>query len=325
MSVLTSSAVNGSTFLACVPHVPLVSLQEEAVNAPFWEAYHARVRQFKQFDPELVIVFGGDHYDSIFLKMMPQFVIGQIAEAIADCGGYAGKLAVPRDIAAACARHMVDHRFDVNVSYAMELDHGFSNVLHHFIGELDAKPVLPVHINSLSDPQPTFRRCRELGAEIGRFAATLGKRVAFLGSGGLSHQTDFIFPQYDSAPNEDVRNYIVHGGVPGGISRQKWMNDIDGGMQNLSADLQAGTFKAPWINREWDEQFLATFASGDLSAFDSWTDADVQAAAGYGGGEVRQWIAAAAAAQAAGGGVVEIDFYSSDTTFAVGAGIAHAI
>jgi 2,3-dihydroxyphenylpropionate 1,2-dioxygenase len=324
MSAVTSSNATGKTYLACVPHVPLVSMQEQAVNAEFWATYNARVAQFKEFDPELVIVFGGDHYDSIFLKMMPQFVIGHIAEALNDCGGYAGKLDVPRDIATACAKHLVQNAFDINVSYAMELDHGFSNVLHHFIGELDARPVLPVHINSISDPQPTFKRCRQFGEEIGRFAATLNKRVAFLGSGGLSHQTDFIFPQYDTAPNEEVRNYIVHGGAQGGISRQKWMDDIEGGMTNLSADLQNGSFKAPWINNEWDREFLAILASGDLTRFDSWTDEVVLAAAGYGGGEVRQWIAAAAAAQAAGAGQVRIDYYSPDTTFAVGAGIVHA-
>lgn len=324
MSAVTSSASAGSTYLACVPHVPLVSMQEQAVNPAFWAAYHARVRQFQEFDPELVIVFGGDHYDSIFLKMMPQFVVGQIAEAVGDCGGYAGRLNVPRDIASACATHLVRNLFDINVSYAMELDHGFSNVLHHFIGALDAKPVLPIHINSLCDPQPTFKRCRQLGAEIGCFAASLNKRVAFLGSGGLSHQTNFIFPQYDTAPSDEVRNYIVHGGAQGGITREQWMADVDSGMKNLSADLQAGRFKAPWINSQWDREFLDIFGSGDLSGFDDWTDEQVQAAAGYGGGEIRQWIAAAAAAQAAGSGAVVVDYYSADTTFAVGAAVAHA-
>lgn len=324
MSTVTASNGSGKTFLACVPHVPLVSMQEHKVNPEFWAAYNARVEEFKKFDAELVIVFGGDHYDAIFLKMMPQFVVGQIAEAIQDCGGYPGRLAVPRDIAAACATHLVQNDFDINVSYAMEVDHGFTNVLHHFIGKLDAKPVLPIHINSLVDPQPTFRRCRQLGEEIGRFAATLNKRVAFLGSGGLSHQTDFIFPQYDTAPNEDVRNYLVHGGDKGAISRQKWMDDIGAGMEKFSTELQDGSFKAPWINQKWDQEFLENFASGDLARFDQLTDQEVLEAAGYGGGEVRQWIAAAAAAKAAGGGKIVVDYYSPDTTFAVGAGIAHS-
>ncbi|SFB34586.1 2,3-dihydroxyphenylpropionate 1,2-dioxygenase [Collimonas sp. OK607] len=324
MSAVTSTNGSGKAFLACAPHVPIVSMQEHKVNPEFWAAYNARVEEFKKFDPELVIIFGGDHYDGIFLKLTPQFVIGQIAEGMQDCGGYPGRLAVPRDIAAACATHLVQNDFDINVSYAMEVDHGFTNMLHHFIGELDAKPVLPIHINSIVDPQPTFRRCRQIGEEIGRFAATLNKRVAFLGTGGLSHQTDFIFPQYDTAPNENVRDYIVHGGTKGAITRQKWFDDVRTDMEKFSADLEDGSFKAPWINSKWDQEFLEILASGDLTRFDQWTNEDVLAAAGYGGGEIRQWITAAAAAQTAGAGKVLVDYYSPDTKFGIGIGIAHS-
>ncbi|MFP3566245.1 hypothetical protein [Paraburkholderia sp. SIMBA_030] len=316
---------SGRGYLACVPHVPLVAVQGRDANRDFWTVYDDRVREFKEFDPELVIVFGGDHYDGIHLKLMPQFVVGQIATALNDCGGYPGRLDIPRDVAAAAATYLVEHDFDVATSFAMEVDHGFSNVLHHFLGELDAKPVLPIHINTIADPRPTFRRCRQIGEEIGRFARTLNKRVAFLGSGGLSHQTDFIFPQYDTAPNEVVRDYIVHGGSHGALSRDKWMADVGTGMDKLSGDLLSGSFHAPWINEDWDKKFLDALTSGDLKVFDSWTDADVLKAAGYGGGEIRQWIAAVSAAQAfCDGSRLTVDYYSPDTTLAVGVGIVHA-
>jgi 2,3-dihydroxyphenylpropionate 1,2-dioxygenase len=315
----------GAVYLACVPHVPLISVQGRSANADFWQAYDERVREFREFEPELVVVFGGDHYDGIHLNLMPQFVVGQIAQALNDCGGYPGKLDIPRDIAARAARHLVDRDYDVATSYAMEVDHGFSNVLHHFLGALDAKPVLPIHVNSIADPRPTFRRCRQLGEELGRFAATLNKRVAFLGSGGLSHQTDFIFPQYDTAPNETVRDYIVTGGQVGSLTRDRWMLDISDGMDRLSGELLEGRFKAGWINREWDERFLRILSDGALEDFDSWTDEEVLEAGGYGGGEVRQWIAAAAAAKACGAGPFQVDFYSAETTLAVGVGIVHAV
>ena len=313
-------------YLACVPHVPLTSVQERKDNPEFWRAYDERVQEFRDFDPDLVVVFGGDHYDGMHLKLMPQFVVGQVAQALNDCGGYPGPLDIPLDIAGRAVNHLVEHEFDVATSFAMEVDHGFSNVLHWFLGELNAKPVLPIHINSLVDPRPTFRRCRLLGEEIGRFARTLGKKVAFLGSGGLSHQTDFIFPQFHNAPNEDVKEYIVHGGARGGvISRDKWMQDISEGMDKLSGQLLDGSFHASWINEAWDRQFLEVLASGDLERFDSWTDADVLKAAGYGGSEVRQWIAAAAAHQAYDrSATIHVDYYSPDTTLAVGVAVVHA-
>lgn len=318
-----SSARQPAFYVACVPHVPLLSMQERAVNPAFWDAYEDRIAELKAFDPDLVVVFGGDHYDGMHLKLMPTFVIGHIATGLGDCGGYTGQLDVPLDIATACSSFLVAQGFDIATSYAMEVDHGFTNVIHNFLGALDAKPVLPVHINSMCDPKPTFKRCRELGEAVGRFAATLGKRVAFLGSGGLSHQTDFIFPQYGTAPNETVRDYIVHGGAPGQITRDKWMADIQGAMGVLNGQLLANEFEAPWINRAWDESVLEVVASGDLKRFDAWECQEVTRAAGYGGGEIRQWIAALAAAQAAGVQQIGVDYYSDKTKLVVGAGVAH--
>lgn len=312
-----------AAFVACVPHVPLLALQAREVNPGLWRAYEQRVAEFKVFDPDLVVVFGGDHYDGVHLKMMPTFAIAHAACGLDDCGGFPGRFDVPLDVAQACSRAVVDDGFDIATSYALEVDHGFTNVTHNFLGALDAKPVLPVLINAIADPKPTFKRCRQFGEAIGRFAATLGRRVAFLGSGGLSHQTDFIFPQYNTAPNEAVRDFIVHGGAQGEISRAKWMGDIQHGMDGLSADLVSGKFKAPWINKAWDERFMATFAAGDLAQFDDWNCDEVTRVAGYGGGEIRQWIAAAAAAQAMGVDRLHADYYSDASKLAVGVGVAH--
>jgi 2,3-dihydroxyphenylpropionate 1,2-dioxygenase len=320
---VTASPNLGSAYLACVPHVPLLSMQEKQQNPALWQAYDARVTEFEAFDPQVVIVFGGDHYSNIHLKLAPTFLVGHVAQAIDDCGGTPGTLDVPMALSTKLADALVTDGFDIATSYAMVVDHGFSNVLGAFLrGKLNARPVIPVHINSLSDPRPTMKRCRELGEAIGRWARSTGKRVAFLGSGGLSHQTNFIFPQYDTAPDQTVRDFIVHGG--GEISPEKWHGDIEAGMGKLSADLVSGEFKAPWINKEWDERFLQILGSGDLTGFDGWTDAEVLEAAGYGGGEIRMWIAAAAAGLAAGAPDITVDYYSDETTFAVGAGVAHS-
>jgi 2,3-dihydroxyphenylpropionate 1,2-dioxygenase len=321
---MSDSTTRSEAYLACVPHVPLLAMQEREINAEFWSAYEARVAELNAFDPDLVVVFGGDHYDNLFLNLAPQFLLGHVAEAVADCGGRAGKLDVPLEISRQCARFLVEDGFDIATSYAMSVDHGFSNVLANFLGELDARPVLPIHVNSLSDPRPTLRRCRQLGEAVGRFADTLGKRVAFLGSGGLSHQTDFIFPQYDTAADQTVRDYIVSGGSRGPISREAWMAEVRQGMNGLNTQLLDEDLKVPWINAEWDHAFLESFTSGDLTRFDSWTDEDILASAGYGGGEVRMWVAAAAAARAAGAGDLVLDYYSAETTLAVGLGVVHS-
>lgn len=273
----------------------------------------------------MVFVFGGDHYDNVFLNLIPQFMIGHRAHALDDCGGKPGVLDVPMEISRPLASHLTEAGFDIATSYDMGLDHGFSNVLGLFLGELDSRPVVPVYINTIADPRPTMRRCRELGTAIGAFAAGLGKRVAFLGSGGLSHETDMIFPQYDTAPNKIVRDYIVSGGAAGKLTRQEYIDNVQNAMDGINDQLLRGeVVDGSFVSREWDEKFLAALGSGDLSQFDSWTDAEIRAGGGSGDAEIRLWVAAAAAAAQAGARHVVIDYYSDDSTLGIGAGVAHS-
>ena len=48
-------------------------------------------------------------------------------------------------------------------------------------------PILPIFVNAAAPPVPTYRRARQLGELVGRFAMCSGKRVLFAASGGLSH------------------------------------------------------------------------------------------------------------------------------------------
>ena len=215
-------------------------LPDRAINQPFWDAYAAQAEAFRAFDPELVFVFGADHYSGQHMRLMPSFAIGHSAEAIADDGGFPGKLDVPLDLSLACARHLIEAEIDIATSYAMEVDHGFSAVIGHFTGAIGARPVIPVFVNALAAPRPTFRRCRMLGEAIGEFASRLGKRVAFLGSGGLSHETGDVFPQYLEAADQRTRDYLLHGGTRGDLTRDKWLAEMHGGLQFVNKMLPNG-------------------------------------------------------------------------------------
>lgn len=320
---MLTPANSGRAFAACVPHAPLVKLQEgqKWASPDFWQAYDACVAAFDAFDPELVIVFGSDHYSNLHLKLMPGFMIGHRAEAIGDSGGIPGRLDVPMELTLALSHHLVGIGFDVATSYAMRVDHGFSNVLNFFLhGRLDSRPVIPVFVNALAEPRPRLARCRALGDAIGAWTTTTGKRVAFLGSGGLSHKTGAFFPQFHTAPDDRVRHYIVHGGSDQGITEADWHDDISGKMYRASAGRIAGN-RASTINPDWDRRFLADVASGELTRFDRWTDEDILREGGEGGSEIRMWVAALAAGEAAGGGTPVIDYYSDDTSIGVGAAV----
>ncbi|WP_375202243.1 DODA-type extradiol aromatic ring-opening family dioxygenase [Hyphococcus sp.] len=311
-------------FCACVPHAPMLKLQARHHNEDFWAEYDRLVSEFQKYEPELVIVFGGDHVNTMHLSLMPSFVIGQSAEAIEDWGGAPGALDVPADLAIDLADNLVEKEFDIATSYAMKVDHGFSAVLEAFlVGRLDSIPVIPVFINSHYRPRPSLKRCRELGEAIGSWASSLGKRVAFLGSGGLSHDVSMIFPQYEDAPNEDVRDIMVHGHEKLGLNLQESLETVRQIMTGHAEDLLKGGESPVAANPDWDKKFLDAFA-GDLRAFDAWTDELVLAGGGSGGGEVRMWIAAGAASLAAGSSPIEIDFFTPQSTLGFGLGLAHA-
>lgn len=315
---------DSKVYLACVPHVPLLYMQDESQNPELWAAYGERIKEFREFDPEVVIIFGGDHYSGVFLNLMPTFMIGHIAEAVKDCGGTPGKLNVPLDLSEACANHLMEREFDVAFSYDLKIDHGFSNALGLFLdNDIDSVPVIPVFINSICNPRPTIKRCRQIGEAIGDFAKSLNKRVAIIGSGGLSHQTKDFFPEYAAAVDPNIKDYIVTGGKSGEINFNVWNDNIQKGMDTINHELCENGFKVPWINEQWDKKFLADFTSGDLSKLDSYKDDEILKEAGYGGGEIRMWVAAAAAGVNAGVGMINMDFYSADTKLAIGAGIAH--
>jgi len=309
---------------ACVPHLPFITLQERDLNARFWEAYEALAADLRAFAPELVFVFGADHYEGQHMKSMPTFQVGHSARAIDDCGGFPGELTVPQDIARACAEFLVSADFDISVSYEMEVDHGFSNVIHYMLGSVDAYPVVPIFVNALSHPRPSFRRCRQFGHAVGTFAATLGKRVAFLGSGGLSHETGDIFPQVFEARDPALRDFLIHGGTKGALSREEWRRNLNAGLGEVNKLLEQRVPGVGNVKKDWDRQFVHLLASGDLTAFDAWEDEQVFRAAGNGAGEVREWLAALAAARAAGATEIVVDHYEADTCIGVAAVVVHA-
>lgn len=320
---MTSSASSPRAYLGCVPHVPFTVLQDRALNAPFWAAYRAQAERIAALDPDLVIAFGSDHYSGMHLAMMPSFAVGMAAEAVADDGGFPGKLNVPADLAYACAAHVVEAGIDIATSHAMEVDHGFSAPLNHYFGGIAARPVIPVFINALAEPRPTFRRCRMLGEAVGDWAARSGLKVAIIGTGGLSHETGEVFPQVREVQDPRTREYLLHGGRTGDLSRDQWLADLHDGLQVVNGLLLDHTPGVGEIRPDWDAEFIRLFTGGDMTVFDGWSDDEVLAAGGNGAGEVRMWIAAAAAAGRMGVKDITVDYLSHELPMGVCAVVVH--
>jgi 2,3-dihydroxyphenylpropionate 1,2-dioxygenase len=314
--------------MACASHSPLyyfparVSESYTAVR----DAIAAERNRIEQFDPELIILFGGDHYGGHQMAAMPAFCVGVEATALADVGGTPGPLRVPREVAVQAVDALRRDNIDVAVSYAMEVDHGFSLALDTLARGLTTYPVLPIFVSCIQPPFVPFHRARALGEAVGRYAVSLPyERVLFMGTGGLSHDPEFLFPTIDDVSDE-WRPYILSGNRQAKVSQQSWID------YEIAAHKQGATMliddsvpmETYGIKEKWDREFLKQYCGGDLAAFDHWSPSEVAKNPGIGAVEVLSWIAAAAAMKTATGRAPTEMFHRPCREIGIGFGIAEA-
>lgn len=304
--------------LICCSHSPLmvtgIEETEADVQAQFFRELDSCAAALHKFNPDLVVVFGPDHFNGFFYELMPAFCIGTAAEGTKDWHLESGALRVPRELAMDCARYLHSRDIDVAISHAMKVDHGITIPLFKLTGSLARYEVLPVFINCAADPRPSFRRVRAFGAAMGAFLARQDMRVTLVGSGGLSH--DPPTPRIDhSAPEKTERLVIRH------TPTQEDYDARENRVIKAARDLVVG--KGPCLppSEQWDRDFLDTMLSGQYEAFDTMTDAEIDSVAGFGAHEVRTWVAAAAAAREMGHVRSELRYYHLVPEWITGMGI----
>jgi 2,3-dihydroxyphenylpropionate 1,2-dioxygenase len=248
----------------------------------------------RDFAPEQIIQFSPDHFHGFHYDVMPSFCVGVAARSYGDWGTTAGPLAVDETHALDLLDALREADLDAAVSFDMIVDHGFIQIWETMFGRFDNLPIIPVFVNAIGYPLPTYRRARSLGAAVGRFAASSGRRVLFAASGGLSH--DPVVPKIRGATPE-LRNRLIgrtHFGPEEQAARERAV---------YSAGAAAARGEGPCrpLNSDWDRHFLEMLARRDWEGIDALTAVQVARDAGAGANEVLAWVAAAAATEAAGG------------------------
>jgi len=218
-----------------------------------------------RFDPELVVLFGGDHRRA-FRHVVPAFGVALSASILAESPHPAGELIVPSATARALVEHLLGDGFDVAACRDIGLDHAFAQPLRDLFGRTDAKPVIPVAVNCATAPLPTGRRVAEFGAAVGRFLDRLDQRILVIGTGGLSH----------SPPSLEVDAYD--------ISDEDRVRIIAEGMAEARTRIRP----------DWDHEVLQAVSGWDVAALARLIDC-AHERAGAGAGEIRTWVAAGAA------------------------------
>ncbi|BDB20766.1 2,3-dihydroxyphenylpropionate/2,3-dihydroxicinnam ic acid 1,2-dioxygenase [Pseudomonas sp. CYM-20-01] len=276
--------------LCALSHSPLFGINNpgpETLDSV--ESALGTMRAFvRDFDPELTVIFGPDHFNGVFYDMMPAFCIGSGAISVGDWGTEPGPLPVDREAARRLVRAVLDAGIDVAQSERMLVDHGIVQSLEFLFGKQMTQPLIPVFVNAVGLPLGPLQRIRLLGEAIGREITSWDRRVLVIASGGLSH--DPPIPRLEGATPE-VAARLIDGRNPSPeIRTQRQQRVIAAGKAHALGD---SAFQP--INPAFDAQIMATLASGCLTDADHWSNEWIESSGGHSGHEIRAWLAAFAA------------------------------
>ena len=241
--------------------------------ARIYDAFGTVRDEIADLAPDAVLIIATDHQKAFPLEGVPQFSIGvgPTAKGLGDAGVPACEVPVQQALAADLLEGMVERGVDLAFTERVAIDHSFVVPLMLLTPDFDV-PIVPVMVNCNVPPRPTFERSYQVGRILGEAArASRDARVVLVGTGGLSHWVG----------DEERWEYLARPAGTRIADRDRFPVEID----------DTGE-----INSEWDRAFLETLHRGEADRFvTEWTAEQVEAAAGNGAQEVRNWVLAAGA------------------------------
>lgn len=280
-------------FAAAVGHtaqlVRSADLLSEHQRETVYGALERLRRELREADPDAIVVFGGDHYNSFFLDNMPSVCIGVGNRTDTWGDGGVPKYEVPLHgpLGFQLAEQLLDHGFDLSVSRRMRLDHGFACPLHFLAPEMDRR-IVPILINTIAPPLAPPRRAYELGRVLGDLvrSSTAAQRVAVLGTGGLSHSLPIPHPDDPVAENEQtLRSQMLDGRQDPSKLTQLLIERIK----------RVGDSGEVRFSEAFDRQVLAALCRGAAPQLAARSSSWIAQHGGNGGQEIRNWLAVAGA------------------------------
>lgn len=263
-----SNQEDSPSMVVCASHSPLIDTTDGGAGGSEFLAAVERTRQdITQFAPELVVFFGPDHARAL-QNLVPAVTVVTSAVGYGDWGTPKDPYDVDADLGRALAQHLLSNKFDAALGAGMALDHGFGQTFVQLFDTLGAIPCLPVLLNCARPPLASVSRMIDVGQAVGEFVRSNGRRVLFVGSGGLSHQPPSLQKDAMAGLSENEREALARSTV---------------------------TDAARYINPEWDQTFLENLTTSSWDQLRRITD-DELFGVGAGTHEVRTWVAAWAAA-----------------------------
>ena len=182
------------SFACAASHAPGITAWAEAAPPAQKERVYGAFGELRaQLDAsgaEILVLLTSEHWANFFLDHMGAFCVGR---AETYTGPIEPWLKIERTQVrgdAALATEILETAYERGIepsfAYELQFDHGTMVPLSLINPKMDL-PVVPVLFNTLAVPQPTARRCLELGRVIGEIAARSPRRIGLIATGGLSH------------------------------------------------------------------------------------------------------------------------------------------
>ena len=276
----------------------------------------AMTRRFvENFEPDVAIVFGPDHFHGFLYSLMPAYCVGRAATAQGDYGLPTGPIPVDRVLADAVIDASMAQSIDIAVTEDYRADHGIVQPLDLLFGGVENLPIVPIFLNSVAHPLVPPQRIRQFGSAVGSVIADSDQRVLIIGSGGLSHSPPV--PAFADAA-ADVRQRLTHG------LDEEARAAHEARVYAAARAFADGDLDLIPLNPAWDQLVMETLHRGDFDAVDRWTTDWCQDNGGTSAHEIRTWIAAFAALAQAGPFQIEQSYYRAIDAWIAGFGITTA-
>lgn len=306
------------TAAACMSHSPLLDRNraDPAVEQAWGDAVAFAGQFLAETKPDYCVVFYPDHLNGFLYNLLPAFCIGAAGRSLGDFGTVPGVMDIPEDAAADCAAYCLAHDIDVALSYAMEIDHGAVQPVEALAAHGVPTRFIPIFINCAAPPRPSFSRARTLGRVVGEWAKGRSERIAFIGSGGLSH--DPPQPKIKDAVG-GVADRLRHGVALSHADRLTRQHRVhqEGRVFPTNSSLRP-------LEPEWDRSLMDAFEAGQLDLLDTMDDEALTAKGGSGSHELRCWLAALSAVSSGGGFTARKLFYEAVDPWITGMGVMTA-
>lgn len=257
-------------------HAGIIATRRDKVapetEASVFSAFDQIRQEIEELAPDAIVMLATDHMQVFPLPMVATFAIGvgPVARGLGDGGMAPCEVPVHQPLARAVLESAMASDIDMVFSEDVRIDHSFVMPLTYLTPSFD-RAIVPITQNCNVPPRPTFARSRRLGTVVRSALEDAGPgRAVVVATGGLSHWV-------------------------GSDERQEFMKRPAGTRYEHLSEFPFTLEDTGPVNAAWDAMFLDHVREGSLAAFaETWTPEKVEAEAGNGAQEIRNWITGAA-------------------------------